>query len=523
MSPTETIDKRAILLIAAIVLAITIIAGATGVYVLSDPAISSGQRLLVSASVIDRWYHQEVDWDSLAQAGRDGMLDRLDRFSGYVSDQEFQRIRSDQSGGYSGLGVTISAADSGLLILQVRPGGPADSAQLLPGDLILMADSVDLRQKTSREASQYLLGRSGSTVALTIYRPASQSSFSIDVVRGEIPFEHVPYAGYTEDNVLYLRLSAFDPGAADAVEAALDSLISDTRRPRGMILDLRGNPGGLLREALQTADFFLDEGVFIAGTDSRSRWDNVEFRAESPDLTEGLPLVVLVDDGSASSSEIVAGALQQAGRARLVGDTTYGKGLVQGYVHFPAGDGLRLTISRYFLDGPVYLNSFDSVLVDSGRGLIPDSVLVPAGDAWFINEIERSLLLYQYAFAFQDEILADVADDTLPDFHLIQFHEFARGRRFECTSPITDRMLAVMAMAELEHANPATRQQLERMNLLTQRYDRESYLTNGGYLKRRIYALALQRQSSLYQAYARVLVPQDPQITLARQILLSGQ
>lgn len=521
MSPTDTIDKKVILLVAVVATVITIIAGASGVYVLSDPAITTGQKLLASASIIDRWYHRPVDWDSLAQAGRNAMLDRLDRFSGYVSSDQFDRIRSDMSGSYSGLGVTISAADSGLLILSVRPGGPADSAGLLPGDLILKADSVDLRGKTSEQASGYLLGEAGSTVALTIYRPATQTDFSIDVIRGTIPFEHVPFAGITQDSIVYLRLSAFDPGAADAVGAALDSLLTEKHQARGIILDLRHNPGGLLREALETADHFLDEGAFIAGTDSRSRWENVEFRATSPDRTAGLPMVVLVNGGSASSSEIVAGALQAAGRARLVGDTTYGKGLVQGYVHFLGGDGLRLTISRYFLDGPVYLNSFDSVLIDSGRGLIPDSVWSSTADDRFIGEIEGSLLLYQYAFAFQDEILADIVDDTLADHHLIGFYEFATSRGFAYRSAITDGLLLTKELADLEQVGSATKKQIERMNLLAEKHDRDLYVSNGGHLKRRLYALALERHSSAYQAYAKVLVPGDPEIKLARQILVS--
>jgi len=364
-----------------------------------------------------------------------------------------------------------------------------------------------------------LRGEDNTDVRLTLYRPAEQDTVQLLVTRDRIAFEHIPFAGYTPDSILYIRLVDFDPGASEDMAAALDSLVvSKDIVPRGVVLDLRGNPGGLFSEAYHTADLFLDEGEFIVGTDARSRWNSAEYFASGKDLTGGAPMVVIVDDGSASSAEIVAGALQQTGRAQLVGDTTYGKGLVQGFVHFGDTDGLRLTIARYYLAGRVYLNDFDSTLNEIGHGLDPDIFFEFADQADFPLEVDRSLLLQQFAYHHQSEILSE-GSDTLSDDWIDRFYSFAAEHEFEYISETTRRAEAILAMADLNRADRSLKQSARDLIAQARRLDLSEFYVHGAYLKSRLKQLAIQRARSPYQAYAEVILPSQPEIRFACDLI----
>jgi carboxyl-terminal processing protease len=521
MNVPDTIDRREILLAAIFLTLMILICGGLGIYVLSDPGLQRGYVLTNAARQIDSWYHEAVDWTEVVEGAQRGMIGMLDRFSGYVTDAEFDRMHEDQSGGYSGIGVTIAHDDRGLLVLNVREGGPADQVGIVPGDVIMKADSIDLKGLLVRTSSSYLRGDDDTKVALTIYRPVDDDTTTLTLTRGRVSFEHIPFAGYTGDSVLYIKLVDFGPGASADVEAALDSLVVDPEiTPRGVILDMRGNPGGLLLEAYHTANLFLDDGKFIVGTDARSRWNSIEHYATDEDLTGGVPMMVIVDDGSASAAEIVAGALQQTGRAQLVGDTTYGKGLVQGFVHFADADGLRLTIARYYVAGGVYLNDFDSTLNEIGHGLNPDHFFAFVDQDDFPQTVEASLLLHQFAYRYQAEILA-AGDDTLADDWLDRFYVFASERDFEYISASTLEAENLLAIARLEGSRDVTLRTIE--NFLTQNRHRDlvEYQRYSTYLKARFCQLAIQRQRSRYEAFREVVIPRQPEIKFAREILTS--
>lgn len=519
---TPPLDRRQLLVAALLIVAMVWLAGGAGVYVLSDPGISSARNLARAAEIIDAYFYREVDWRALNMAARQEMIGRLDRFSQYVSANEFTQMEQDRSGGYSGIGVTVTEHNNGLLVLSVRQPGPAAQAGLLPGDVIIAAADADLSGLTVDQSTELLKGPEGTEIRVTIYRPAGPDTLNKVIRRGRLEFEHVPFAGYTPDSLVYVKLSDFDPGAADAVRAALDSLLVEGRPPPGLILDLRGNPGGLFWQAFETAELFLPEGALVVGTDGRSRWDTDSYYSQSPDRTGGLPMAVLVDGGSASSSEIVAGALRQNGRAVLVGDTTYGKGLVQGFVHFPDGDGLRLTISRYYLENGIYLNDFDTSLNEIGHGLAPDHYLAPLDDEPFLRALNNSLLLHQFAFRHQDGLVADLAGDTLSDRWIERLQKFCLSRDFEYTSAVTQQVHLVDTIAQWESAGGAFRAVLDRLRALSGERDRNLFRRYAHYFKWRLHSLAVQRRYSSARAYADVIVPRDPVIERAASILVDG-
>ena len=332
---------------------------------------------------------------------------------------------------------------------------------------------------------------------------------------------HIPFAGFTPDSVIYIRLLDFESGATDDLRAAIDSLTADTTHPapRGLILDLRGNPGGLLLEAYRTADLFLADGAMVVGTTGRSRWDSRQYFASGTDMTGGLPMVVVVDRGSASSSEIVAGALQQAGRAVLVGDTTFGKGLVQGFVRFPDGDGLRLTVSRYYVGDGLYLNAFDSVLNDTGQGLAPDHCFDFVYRGGFQLAVENSLLLQEFANLYDDNIIAAADSGQLDDIWIKRFSRYARNREFTYRSRSTQVAALLVELAKLEESSAKVRRAVDKVLNRSQRDDDEQFMVNRDYVKSRLKQIAIERRHGIYEAYRQVIVREQPVIRFASDLI----
>ena len=277
--------------------------------------------------------------------------------------------------------------------------------------------------------------------------------------------------------------------------------------------------GGLLSEAYRTAGMFLRSGQFIVGTDGRSRWNEEKYYSKGHDLTGGVPMAVLVDGGSASASEIVAGSLQQLGRAVLVGDTTFGKGLVQGLTRFPNGDGVRLTISRYYLANGVYLNEFDSTLNDIGTGLIPDYRIDFRERHPFPRALENSLLLQQFANAHQDEIIEQSMTFNLSDSWVRQFADYASGNGFLYQSAATEEAKLLVDLAVLDQKPPAIVAAAEDVLRRSEKNDMNQFDNYAGYVKTRLKQIAFERKFGIYRTYADVIVRERPDILYTVDLL----
>ncbi len=517
---TPSFDRGAFKLTLFIAIVLVLLPGAMAVYVLSDPGINQAIVIVKAVSRVHNSYYQDIPVSQLVRSFRMGMFQQLDPYSTFIEETGFTQMKEEQDGAYGGIGVMVLRHDDGLLIMSVNENGPASLVGLLSGDIILTADSIQLSEISSNEATSLLRGKEGTSVRVDIYRPATADTFSVTIERKRIPYVHVPYAGITRDSLLYIRLLNFSPGSSRDVKSALDSLLlKNPEQVRGVILDLRGNPGGLFHEAYQTADLFLDEGDFIVGTSGRSKWNDEVHFAVTPDMTGGRPIALLVNKGSASASEIVAGALQQNDRAILVGDTTFGKGLVQGFVRFPGGNGIKLTISRYYFGDSLFLNEFDSTLHDVGHGLVPDEYVASVPSNRLIRQLEASLLLQEYATKHQDEILKigntekDITKliDNLLEFidqHDIQFY--------------SDRTILVsqlFADAEYEQASKQTMRLVDNLFEISHSADREQLEQFGEYIHYRLLRLASERKYGIPQTYADVVLQYQPEILRARKLL----
>lgn len=323
------------------------------------------ELLAEAIAIVQSEYVEEVEPKALIYGALRGLVGSLDRHSHFLSPDAFTEMQVETRGEFGGVGMEITISQEGILTV-VAPidDTPAAEAGLMPEDKIVKIDGKSTRGVTLHEAVKKLRGRPGTKVDLTILREAEPELFDVTLTRAVIQIRSIKEAKMVDDAIGYIRISEFQDHTAHDLRQALEKL--EKEGLKGLILDLRNNPGGLLDVAVEVSETFIPEGKMIVSTKGRIEDQNQEFlsRARSPHM--GYPIVVLVNGGSASASEIVAGALRDQGRAILMGTQTFGKGSVQTVVPLRDGSAIRLTTSKY------YTPSGRSI---HGRGLEPDVVL----------------------------------------------------------------------------------------------------------------------------------------------------
>lgn len=341
--------KRSI--VAPLVLAL--IALASGGWLLQR-GVSRDRNVYLQARLFEEVLHhvsdrfvEEKDPASLYRMAIDGLLQELgDPHSVFMTPEEYERLRVQTQGEYGGLGIQIDVRGGWVTVVAPLPGTPAERAGIQAGDRIIEVDGVSTKGWTSDEAVGHLRGPKGSTVNLKVARVGIEEPLTFRIVRDEIHVASVPTAYMLDDRVGYVELTVFSESSTQELRQAIDRLRAQGMR--GLILDLRNNPGGLLDQGISVADLFLDRGKLISETRSRVASQNQKYRAVDEDHYPGMPIVVLVGRWSASASEILAGALQDHDRALIVGETTYGKGSVQTLFPLSGGNHLKLTTARWY-------------------------------------------------------------------------------------------------------------------------------------------------------------------------------
>ncbi len=313
---------------------------------------------------IKRDYVEDVDDHVLMERAVRGMVAALDPHSAYLSSQEFEEIRLSTMGSYPGVGIEVVPGDGVVKVLHIIEGSPAQNAGLKPGDEIVKIDGADIGGDLAG-ATARMRGASGSTVRLAIRRRGSAVLLEFTLRRAQVEVSSVAEQTL-EPGYGYIRIASFTETTAADVSHAILRLKRDNKQGlKGLVLDLRDNPGGVLEAGVAVADDFLEQGVIVSAD---GRTPEARFRMDAThrgDLINGAPLVVLVDGGTASASEIVAGALKDHGRALLIGRRTYGKGSVQTVMPLAHGGALKLTTSHYFTPSGASIQ---------GKGILPDIV-----------------------------------------------------------------------------------------------------------------------------------------------------
>jgi carboxyl-terminal processing protease len=280
----------------------------------------------------------------LAYGAIDGMLAQLDPHSSFMTPEVYKEMRLETQGTFGGLGIQVAVKDRQLTVVTPIAGTPADRAGIQPGDRIVKIHDMLTQQMTLMEAVQRLRGPAGSKVTLTILRHESPGPFQVTLTREVIALKPVKLVTL-EQSIGYIKIVSFSEQSGRDLQQTVQTLAE--KGVKGVILDLRGNNGGLFNESIRAAELFLDEGQTIVSTASRHQNEAAHYKAAHPGSLVKVPMIVLVNGGSASASEIVAGAFQDLKRALIVGSKTYGKGSVQTIIPLKDGSALRLTTARY--------------------------------------------------------------------------------------------------------------------------------------------------------------------------------
>ncbi len=311
-------------------------------------------------------YVEEVTDQELIEKAIDGMLSGLDPHSGFMNEEVFQEMQMDTEGKFGGLGIEITMEEGFVKVIAPIEDTPAYEAGVLAGDYIIQIDETPVFGLTLNEAVELMRGKKGELIVITISR-ANTEPFEVEIIRDYIKIRSVK--SEVLNNIGYLRITSFneqtESGLLDAIKK-----IEKENQIKGYVLDVRSNPGGLLTQAVKVTDIFLERGEIVS-TRGRDKKDIRRYRAKKSDRTNGKPLVVIIDGGSASASEIVAGALQDHKRAIIIGTQSFGKGSVQTIIPFQVSNsdnltGIRLTTARY------YTPSGESI---QGKGIVPDIII----------------------------------------------------------------------------------------------------------------------------------------------------
>ena len=322
---------------------------------------------------INKEYVDEVNQSEAMDAAINGVLQSLDPYSAYMSPDSFKNMQTETSGEFGGLGIEVSMEAGVVKVISPIDNSPAEEVGVKAGDYIVKIDDVQVQGKTLSEAVELMRGPVGSDIEITVRRRGERKALIFTITREIIQVASVK-SEIKDDQTGYIRLTSFNENSSKQIKNKIKEF-KKNKKIKNYILDLRNNPGGLLSQAIKISDYFLENGEIVS-TKSKRKYENRKWFAKKGDIIDGETMVILINYGSASASEIVAGALQDHKRAILVGESTYGKGSVQSIIPLDNEGAIRLTVSKY------YLPSGKSI---SRVGVNPDIVIAEGSDEFRIN------------------------------------------------------------------------------------------------------------------------------------------
>jgi len=401
---------------------------------------------------INTYYVDDLDPAKLMRTGVDAMLESLDPYTNYISESEIEGFRYITEGKYNGIGAIIKKIDGKITIAEPYDDCPAQKAGLKAGDVILAIDGKTAEDKSSDDIMDFLKGFPGTEVVLTIQRPGTPKNMEVSLTRDEVKVPNVPYYSMVSDNIGYVTLTTFTRDAGKNVGDALKKLKKENPNLKGIIFDLRGNGGGLLTEAVEVSNVFIPRGEMVVSTKGKVEdWDR-SFKTLKPSVDEEIPLAVLIDKGSASASEIVCGVMQDLDRGVLIGQRSYGKGLVQNTRDVGYNSRVKLTTAKYYIpsgrciQGVNYKNGEPVDIPDNlraefqtrngrtvldGGGVKPDVLLDQYSDVGIVKGLLKENMVFKFAtqFALDNSEIADVENFDFNDFD--GFVRFLKANNFE--------------------------------------------------------------------------------------------
>ncbi len=407
---------------------------------------------------LNTYYVDDVDPSKLMRTGVDAMLNSLDPYTNYISESDIEGYRYFTEGKYNGVGASFDKLDEYVFVSDVFESSPSQKAGLKPGDKILAVDGKSALGRSVDEVSDILKGAAGTDLELTISRPqlnGTDKGMKIKVVRDEVTEQNVPFSGMLNDRVGYIILTTFTRDAGENVKKAFVELKEKNPSMKGVIFDLRDNGGGLLHEAVNICNIWIPKGEMVVTTKGKVvDWDR-SFKTLNPSVDEQMPIVVLVDRGTASASEIVSGTLQDYDRAIVMGQRSFGKGLVQNMRDIGYNSKLKLTTAKYYVPSGRCIQAVsydkgkpvevaDSVravfktragrTVLDGGGIKPDVLLNKSSDFGLMKTLKDKFLLFDYVtmFALKNEKIEEPEKFRFTQFD--DFVEFLNKKNFQYDS-----------------------------------------------------------------------------------------
>ena len=331
---------------------------------------------------INKEYVDEINQSESMDSAINGLLQSLDPYSAYMSPESFDEMQTETSGEFGGLGIEVTMESGVVKVISPIDDTPASKAGIKAGDYIVKINGTQVQGKSLSDAVDLMRGLVGTSIELTVRRRGEKKALKFNIVREVIQIQSVK-ADLLEKNIGYIRLTSFNENSGKQIKREINKL-EKNKAIKSYILDLRNNPGGLLSQAIKISDYFLNNGEIVS-TKSRKKSENRKWFAQKGDLTNGKTLIVLINYGSASASEIVAGALKDHKRAILIGENSFGKGSVQSIIPLKNNGAIRLTIAKY------YLPSGKSI---SEVGVSPDIEVIEEGDNFRIKTETDNQLSY---------------------------------------------------------------------------------------------------------------------------------
>ncbi len=416
---------------------------------------------------LNQAYVDELDPNQVMRRGMDAMLGGLDPYTNYFSETDIEGYRIQTDGKYNGVGAVAKSIGDWTVVSEIYENSPAHKAGLKVGDVIVSVDGQSAKGKTEAQVLDFLRGFPGTETELMVRRPGESKDLKIKLLRDEVNMPNVPHSGLVAEHIGYINLNTYTQNAGENVANALRAMKNKDSGFKGVILDLRGNGGGLLNEAVNLVNVFVPQGEFVVSTKGKVPEWNISFKTQNPPVDDAIPVVVLVDAHSASASEVTSGALQDLDRAVIMGQRSFGKGLVQNMKEIGYNAKIKLTTAKYYTpsgrciqavrykDGkPVDIPETERGQfktragrpVSDGGGIKPDVVLPHDTATGVVKALLDQNLIFDFATQFA------LRHATIDSVEIFTFNEWDGFTRFVQDKNFTYQTVAEQKMAELRAA-----------------------------------------------------------------------